>query len=171
LRKVMLNHIRFTLLPFIDGNFFDDIQDWFQITLFKLIYPTIFVCFRCLTFSDMYLQSVLRIIAFSDVTNFVSPRISEGIDEGVSRAGLVLWGILGYSVTHGTSPISHVSSRRRMLAHRFGKTLLPPQYITNQPLEQLHAILPTNIYSTINRKRTIKWVHSMTKRQSQFPIQ
>ena len=51
---------------------------------------------------------------------------------------LLLRGIKGYSIIHDKG--HSLSSRRRMLAHRSGKTLLPPQYTINPPLKQLCSI-------------------------------
>lgn len=135
---IILNPIHFALLPFINGYFFKNTQDRFQIKRLEMFYPSTLIC-RFFGASQMSLQSVLGIVALANVTYLIRSRISEGINEGRIRVGLALRDIFRYDVVHDGSQLL-LSSRLGVLQHRSGTTLLPPQYTMNPLYRQVHSI-------------------------------
>jgi len=140
LRTVVLNPVLLTLLPFIDRDFIDDIQEWFQSERFEMFDPAASMC-RFFAIPNMYSQSVLGIIRLAHVSNFACDRIAKDVYPGSLRERVVQLIMRWYSV-HDMSPYTDVSTPGDGSNHRSGTTfyLLSIPH-TKHSFKQFHRII------------------------------
>lgn len=98
--------------------------------------------------AETHLASGLLLIGILSVSSKVSKGLCfvTGIALFLRRLHKVecaLGKVLRYTITHERSYF--LSSRRRMFQHRFGTTLLPPQYTTNPPVEQVYRLFKLGV--------------------------